>query len=107
MPESFRKLTFKKEDTEKWWTPTWRKAVENGYLIQRDLKTGQMSDSTGKYDLNDELRSDESSIALSPEEDLAKIRHSDGLRRFRGERGAVWGFFPAGCHAAENCGARA
>lgn len=39
-----------------------------------DLKTGQMSDSTGKYDLNDELRSDESSIALSPEEDLAKIR---------------------------------
>lgn len=43
MPESFQKLTFKKEDTEKWWTPTWRKAVENGYLIQRDLKTGQMS----------------------------------------------------------------
>nr|WP_250208507.1 Na(+)-translocating NADH-quinone reductase subunit C [Morganella morganii] len=39
-----------------------------------DLKTGQMSDSPGKYDLNDELRSDESSIALSPEEDLAKIR---------------------------------
>nr|WP_229064213.1 Na(+)-translocating NADH-quinone reductase subunit C [Morganella morganii] len=39
-----------------------------------DLKTGQMSDSTGKYDLNDELRSDETSIALSPEEDLAKIR---------------------------------
>nr|WP_250211921.1 Na(+)-translocating NADH-quinone reductase subunit C [Morganella morganii] len=39
-----------------------------------NLKTGQMSDSTGKYDLNDELRSDESSIALSPEEDLAKIR---------------------------------
>nr|WP_250149009.1 Na(+)-translocating NADH-quinone reductase subunit C [Morganella morganii] len=39
-----------------------------------DLKTGQMTDSTGKYDLNDELRSDETSIALSPEEDLAKIR---------------------------------
>nr|WP_284150246.1 Na(+)-translocating NADH-quinone reductase subunit C [Morganella morganii] len=39
-----------------------------------NLKTGQMSDSTGKYDLNDELRSDETSIALSPEEDLAKIR---------------------------------
>ena len=39
-----------------------------------EFKTGQMSDSTGKYDLNDELRSDESSIALSPEEDLAKIR---------------------------------
>nr|WP_222839877.1 Na(+)-translocating NADH-quinone reductase subunit C [Morganella morganii] len=39
-----------------------------------DLKTGQMTDSTGKYDLNDELRSDETSIALSPEEDVAKIR---------------------------------
>lgn len=39
-----------------------------------DLKTGQMTDSTAKYDLNDELRSDETSIALSPEEDLAKIR---------------------------------
>ncbi|NLO70886.1 MAG: family 43 glycosylhydrolase [Porphyromonadaceae bacterium] len=43
MPENVRKMTFKREDTEKWWTPTWRRAVENGYLIQRDLQTGQMS----------------------------------------------------------------
>ena len=27
----------------KWWTPEWRKAVEQGLFVQRDLKGGQMS----------------------------------------------------------------
>ncbi|KLN97502.1 Na(+)-translocating NADH-quinone reductase subunit C [Moellerella wisconsensis] len=39
-----------------------------------NFKTGELSDGKAKYDLNDELRSDETSIALSPAEDLAKIR---------------------------------
>nr|WP_306803844.1 Na(+)-translocating NADH-quinone reductase subunit C [Providencia sp. PROV129] len=39
-----------------------------------NLKTNELSDSTGRFVLNDELRSDETSIALSPQEDIAKIR---------------------------------
>ncbi|EPL6456589.1 MULTISPECIES: Na(+)-translocating NADH-quinone reductase subunit C [Providencia] len=39
-----------------------------------NFKTNELSDSTGRFVLNDELRSDETSIALSPQEDIAKIR---------------------------------
>ncbi|MEQ4675936.1 Na(+)-translocating NADH-quinone reductase subunit C [Providencia vermicola] len=39
-----------------------------------NFKTNELSDSTGHFVLNDELRSDETSIALSPQEDIAKIR---------------------------------
>lgn len=39
-----------------------------------NFKTNELSDSTSRYDLNAELRSDETSIALSPAEDIAKIR---------------------------------
>nr|WP_257474470.1 Na(+)-translocating NADH-quinone reductase subunit C [Providencia rettgeri] len=39
-----------------------------------NFKTNELSDSTSRYDLNNELRSEETSIALSPAEDIAKIR---------------------------------
>ncbi|MDK7757962.1 Na(+)-translocating NADH-quinone reductase subunit C [Providencia rettgeri] len=39
-----------------------------------NFKTNELSDSTSRYDLNSELRSEETSIALSPAEDIAKIR---------------------------------
>ncbi|MBC8946897.1 Na(+)-translocating NADH-quinone reductase subunit C [Xenorhabdus indica] len=39
-----------------------------------DLKTATFEKSAGNFDLNNALRSDETSIALSPEQDLAKIR---------------------------------
>ncbi|SFN58221.1 Na(+)-translocating NADH-quinone reductase subunit C [Xenorhabdus japonica] len=39
-----------------------------------DLKTATLEKSSGDFDLNNALRSDETSIALLPEQDLAKIR---------------------------------
>ncbi|MDC9597649.1 Na(+)-translocating NADH-quinone reductase subunit C [Xenorhabdus anantnagensis] len=39
-----------------------------------DLKTATLEKSSGNFDLNNALRSDETSIALLPEQDLAKIR---------------------------------
>ncbi len=39
-----------------------------------NFKTNELSDGTSRFDLNNELRSDETSIALSPAEDIAKIR---------------------------------
>ncbi|MBC8952058.1 Na(+)-translocating NADH-quinone reductase subunit C [Xenorhabdus sp. PB62.4] len=39
-----------------------------------DLKTATLEKGNGDFDLNNALRSDETSIALSPEQDLAKIR---------------------------------
>nr|WP_282553552.1 Na(+)-translocating NADH-quinone reductase subunit C [Providencia sneebia] len=39
-----------------------------------NFKTNELSDSKSRFDLNDELRSEETSIDLSPEEDIAKIR---------------------------------
>lgn len=39
-----------------------------------NFQTGELTDSKGAFDLNTELRSDETSIALSPAEDIAKIR---------------------------------
>ena len=43
MSEEVRSMNLKTEDYEKWWTPEWYKAVENGLLLKRDLKSGQMS----------------------------------------------------------------
>ncbi len=43
MPENIRNLNFNLQDFEKWWTPEWYKAVENGLFIKKDLNGGQMS----------------------------------------------------------------
>ncbi|MEX0446489.1 Na(+)-translocating NADH-quinone reductase subunit C [Xenorhabdus sp. SGI246] len=52
------------------------KATYNSRIQPRllDLKTATLEKSDGNFDLNNALRSDETSIALSPEQDLAKIR---------------------------------
>lgn len=45
-PQNFEKewqnKTVKESDL-KWWTPEWRKEIEEGLLLRRDFKTGQMS----------------------------------------------------------------
>ena len=33
----------KPEDFKEWWTPEWRKAVDNGLFVRRDFEGGQMS----------------------------------------------------------------
>ena len=43
MPEYVRRMNLKIEDYQKWWTPEWYKAVENGLLLKRDFEEGQMS----------------------------------------------------------------
>jgi len=43
MTEEQRTATAKPEDFEEWWTPEWRKAVEDGLFLRRDLESGQMS----------------------------------------------------------------
>ena len=43
MTEAQRKATEKPADYEKWWTPEWYKAVNNGMFVRRDLQSGQMS----------------------------------------------------------------
>lgn len=43
LTEEERKMSWKEEKYQKWWTPEWRKAVEQGMLTQRDWEGGQMS----------------------------------------------------------------
>ncbi|HGJ5881799.1 Na(+)-translocating NADH-quinone reductase subunit C [Arsenophonus sp.] len=40
-----------------------------------DFNTTEISNSNGNFDLNSQLRNDETRIALSPEQDVAKIRY--------------------------------
>jgi len=43
MTEKQRNATEKVTDFEKWWTPEWRKAVDDGLFVRRDIDGGQMS----------------------------------------------------------------
>lgn len=43
MPEEYRSLQVKTDDFKEWWTPEWRKAVEEGLFVRRDVEGGQMS----------------------------------------------------------------
>lgn len=36
-------LQLKEENHKDWWTPAWRKDIEKGMLLKRDIATGQMS----------------------------------------------------------------
>ena len=45
-PQNFReewKKTPKEGDPHEWWTPKWRKALNEGMFVRRDFETGQMS----------------------------------------------------------------
>ncbi len=42
MPKADRKIKWDIDKYE-WWTPTWRKAIDQGMLTKRDLEGGQMS----------------------------------------------------------------
>ena len=41
--EAQKTSTVKVSDFEKWWTPEWRKGVDDGMFVRRDLESGQMS----------------------------------------------------------------
>jgi beta-xylosidase len=43
MTEAQKTATTKPADFKEWWTPEWRKAVEDGLFVRRDLEEGQMS----------------------------------------------------------------
>jgi len=43
MTEEQKTATAKPDDFEKWWTPEWSKAAENGMFVRRDLANGQMA----------------------------------------------------------------
>jgi rhamnogalacturonyl hydrolase YesR len=43
MTEAQKKATAKPSDFKNWWTPEWRKAVDDGMFVRRDLESGQMS----------------------------------------------------------------
>ncbi len=43
MTKEQQKAEAKIEDFKEWWTPQWRKAVDNGMFVRRDFKGGQMS----------------------------------------------------------------
>lgn len=43
MSDKVQKMELDKSMFDKWWTPEWYKAVENGLFIKRDLESGQMS----------------------------------------------------------------
>ena len=43
MTEEDRALTVTTDDFKEWWTPEWRKAVEQGLFVRRDFEGGQMS----------------------------------------------------------------
>jgi hypothetical protein len=43
MTTAQRQATTKTTDFEKWWTPEWRRAVDDGLFVRRDFAGGQMS----------------------------------------------------------------
>lgn len=43
MTKAERKAKLDTKDYKTWWTPEWRRAVEQGLFAKRDLKSGQMS----------------------------------------------------------------
>lgn len=43
MPKDVQNMNLNLKNYEKWWTPEWYKAVENGLFVKRDLDGGQMS----------------------------------------------------------------
>ncbi|WP_458692804.1 glycoside hydrolase family 43 protein [Phocaeicola sartorii] len=43
LPKDARKKNWEDKKYQEWWTPDWHNAVEQGMLIQRDRKGGQMS----------------------------------------------------------------
>jgi hypothetical protein len=43
MPDSVRAIRYDPAKFTEWWNPSWRKAVENGLFLKRDLAEGQMS----------------------------------------------------------------
>jgi hypothetical protein len=43
MPDSVRAIKYDPAKFTEWWNPSWRKAVENGLFLKRDLAQGQMS----------------------------------------------------------------
>lgn len=43
MSKEQKELKLNVADYSEWWTPEWRKAVNDGLFVQRDLKDGQMS----------------------------------------------------------------
>lgn len=43
MTEEERMIVWNMDEYKEWWTPTWRKAVDKGLFVQRDLQGGQMS----------------------------------------------------------------
>ncbi len=43
MEDEHKKLEVTTEDFKDWWTPQWRKAVEEGLFVRRDFEGGQMS----------------------------------------------------------------
>ncbi|MDL2241541.1 glycoside hydrolase family 43 protein [Bacteroidales bacterium OttesenSCG-928-L03] len=43
MTEAQRNSSVKASDFEKWWTPEWREAINDGLFLRRDLESGQMS----------------------------------------------------------------
>ena len=54
MTEEQRTSTVKLSDFEKWWTPEWRAAVNNGLFVRRDFEGGQMSRDMTLYVDDDE-----------------------------------------------------
>lgn len=43
MTKEERTIVWDMDEYKEWWTPTWRKAVDKGLFVQRDLQGGQMS----------------------------------------------------------------
>lgn len=43
LPKSYRNKVYPESISSNWWTPKWRKAVEQGMLNLKDIKEGQMS----------------------------------------------------------------
>ena len=43
MAKEERSIVWNMDEYKEWWTPEWRKAVDRGLFVKRDLKDGQMS----------------------------------------------------------------
>lgn len=87
--------TLRQEYYQRWWTPSWRKAIEMGLFVKRDLAGGQMArdmtlyvDSTGK------------AYHIYSSEDNLTLHIAELTPDYRGHTGRYWRIAPAGQNEA-------
>lgn len=95
MTEEQCNIPFDHEKHKKWWTPEWRKAIEDGRFVQRDLKGGQMS-----RDMTLFVDDDGTAYHIYSSEDNLTLHIAELTDDYQNHTGQYIRIFPAGHNEA-------